>query len=266
MKKNVTIGIVIIVFFFFVHQCVVRTQLIMHGVSYMIYPVLLVHACIIEPLNGYIHMRKATQQFEKSINRYVQENERLLSEVIKLNGLLAQVRGTQELATFKKKYDMSDATIVRVLVRHFSDQAHYILVEGGTDRDIKRDMIAVYQNMIVGKVVEVYPWYSKIMLITDAQCKIASFCATTGAQGIYQGSNSELSATLLYVSHLQPVREDDLVLSSGQGLIFPHGFGLGKVCQCSKGDLHHTITLAPLIDFSRLNYCLIMPRQASVTT
>jgi len=262
MKKIILIGAGIVICFFYARQQFFRPQVIHVGVSYIIYPVLLLHACISEYVNAYMETKKSAHEAAVSVQRYKQENERLNGELVKMTGLLAHVRGTQELAAFKKRYDMSDAIIVRILVRHFSEQAHYVLVEGGADRDIKPDMIAVYHNMIVGKVVEVYPWYSKIMLITDARCKIASFCATTGAQGIYQGMNSERSATVLYVNHLQSVKEHDIILSSGQGLIFPHGFGLGKVVQCAKQELHYAITLEPLIDFSRIDYCLIMARHA----
>ena len=133
-------------------------------------------------------------------------------------------------------------------------------------------MVALYNNNIVGKVIEVYPWYCKVCLITDADCKIAassfislnankSIRVQKGASGIHEGINNAMFTTLRYVSHLESVNVGDTILSNGEGLIFPKGFALGKITQAHKGELFYEITVQPILDLQSLQYCTLIAKE-----
>jgi len=62
-----------------------------------------------------------------------------------------------------------------------SENAQFILVDGGSRQGVKKDMVALHNNCLIGRVDDVYPWYCKICLITDPACKVAAYCAKTGA-------------------------------------------------------------------------------------
>ena len=64
-----------------------------------------------------------------------------------------------------------------------------------------------------------------------------------------------------YVSHLEAVNVGDDVFSSGEGLVFPKGFALGKVTAADKGDLFYTITIQPALDFQALRYCTLVAKE-----
>jgi rod shape-determining protein MreC len=111
----------------------------------------------------------------------------------------------------------------------------------------------------LGKVTEVYPHFSKVVLITDQNCKVSSFTNSTEARGIVIGHNDSNFCKMEYVSHLVDVFDDDLVFSSGQGLVFPEGFCLGKIVkhQHSHNMLYHEIEIEPLIKLKKLKFCLL---------
>ncbi len=112
-------------------------------------------------------------------------------------------------------------------------------------------MIAVYKGCLLGRVCEVYPWFSKLELITDKSCKIAAHGLLSKASGIYQGTNSESLAQLNHVSHLAMLQDNDVLISSGEGLVFPRGFGLGKIKR------FHVDGLFFYLMFSRLLMCVL---------
>jgi len=231
-----------------------------HISSYIAYPALVVHCHAIDPVKIWFFQRKTMQKLTRELEEVCQERDTLLAENITLRASSGYVEDIAELITFKEQYEISYARVAQILVRHLSDQAHFFLIDAGTTHGIEVDMVAIYKNCLVGKIIEVYPWYSKVQLITDARCKIAGHCTDTNVQGIYEGINHENQTTLRYVSHLNHVKEGDMIMSSGEGLVFPRGFALGRVTDIFTNGLHHTIAAKPLIDLRSIKYCLVIAK------
>lgn len=59
-----------------------------------------------------------------------------------------------------------------------------------------------------------------------------------------------------------PMQEGDLVLSSGEGLIFPRGFALGNVKHYQVNGLLHDVIVEPLINLETINYCYVIQKGA----
>lgn len=81
-----------------------------------------------------------------------------------------------------------------------------------------------------------------MVLITDKHSEVAAYTNITNANGIVKGINNPDECELIYVNHLLSVSDEDLVLSSGQGLVFPEGFCLGQVsptCTARAGIVSH---------------------------
>jgi rod shape-determining protein MreC len=188
-----------------------------------------------------------------------QKYDEVMAENIALQAVNAYAQETEELRIYKQRYASFFIHTTQILARHFSDLAHYFLVEGGEKNGITIDMVAVYKNCLIGRVIEVYPWYSKVQLITDRLCKIAAMCTETLSVGIHEGTNQE-TTRLRYVSHLSHITVNDLVLSSGQGLIFPKGFGLGRVVSYKVDGLHTEVVVQPTINLHQICYCTIISK------
>jgi len=226
------------------------------------YPILVAQNKVVMPIKHYFERNRSRQEMEQMLQALQQEREELVAQNVQLNAMLSYTQETKELVEFKKQFEVADATLTQVLVKHFSDQAHYFLIDKGSRSGIAPDMVAIYKNCLLGKVVEVYPQYSKVLLITDVMCKVAAYCAHTQASGIHEGNNNEMMTGIRYVSHLAEVESDDLVLSSGDGLVFPKGFALGKIKTCNPEGLFYDVTVEPLIDLRKIDYCFIMQKGA----
>jgi rod shape-determining protein MreC len=138
------------------------------------------------------------------------------------------------------------------------------LIDAGSSKGVEKDMVVVYKHCLVGKVTEVYPWYSKVVAITDRTCKVAVQCVNQKTTGIHEGTNDLGATQLKYVSHLEPIEVGDYLISSGEGLVFPRGLGVGQIVSCAQSGLYHVIEVKPLIDMQKIAYCTVIKRGASM--
>lgn len=268
MRKNKIVLIIVfaIITFFVFRYCVFAHFSVVETISSsLLYPLLRIQQLVVEPMSAKIKHRATMHELQDHIQSLQEINEKLLAENIALKGMRSYANETDELRSFNKRYTLRNGCMAQVLARHFSPSNQFFLVDAGTSQGIKKDMVALYCNSIVGRVAEVYPWYCKVCLITDADCKVAAMSTSSfskkNANGIHEGINDATRTTMRYVSHLESVDVHDTVLSSGEGLVFPKGFALGKIIAADKGELFYTITVEPVLDFKSLGYCILVAKE-----
>ncbi|KKQ49015.1 MAG: Cell shape-determining protein MreC [candidate division TM6 bacterium GW2011_GWF2_38_10] len=211
------------------------------------------------------------QSYKKLLRQYEQlkiDHDTMRMINIELASLVHYDTMSKELCEFKERYATHTMKLAKILVKNITDTEHYFLLDKGSKDGIQKNMVALYKHQILGKISEVYPAYSKVLLITDQNCKVAAYTQQTNAQGIVRGQNNKNRCNMGYVSHLYDVVDNDLVISSGQGLIFPEGFCLGKVQfhELKEKSLYHEIEVEPLIDLTKIDHCLITHNAITDTT
>ncbi len=258
-KKYTTIGIIIIglLSYMYVYK---RLAVLDTFASYLAYPILCANSFFIEPIRKLRDERKTMQQLRVLLAQLQQEKEDLQQNVIMLQNQLQYAQDTDTLHEFAQQYDTLHMCVAQIITKIFSDQQHYFLVDAGRNKGIEKNMVAVYKNCLLGRVIDVYPWYSKILLVTDRSCKVAVLCSQTKVRGIHEGLNSVQKTQLSFVSRLEPLSPSDMVISSGEGLVFPRGFGLGKIKEFHANKLYYTISIEPLLDFSKITYCYLIKK------
>jgi rod shape-determining protein MreC len=228
--------------------------------SYITYPFLRACSGVVNPITGWFYERSLARDLLIRHIQLLNDYADLQQEYIRCRAEHDIQDDTQELFEFNKEYNQNQGHVAQIMMRHISDQSHYYLVDAGAHHGIETDMVALYKECLVGRVTHVYPHYCKVVLITDALCKIAAYCSETKASGIHEGLNQTNATTLRHVSHLATMREGDLILSSGEGLIFPRGFAIGTVESFTHDRLLYSITVKPLLDFNTLTYCTLVRR------
>lgn len=258
-RSIVLIGVSCCLLLFVAHRVAFfKPGIIEHYSSYLMYPILVVQNSVVAPIKTFFQKRKSVSELETQLKDLQSERDTILAQNIELQGMISFAQDTQELLEFKERYETHQTSLAQVLVKNFSEQAHYFLIDKGSRAGIQKDMAVVYKNVLIGKIHEVYPHYSKVVLVTDQSCKVAAFCADSKATGIYQGCNEAWIAHLNHVSHLSQLEEGEMILSSGDGLIFPRGFGLGKVKSFATQGLFYDVTIEPLLDLRSLSYCYVV--------
>ena len=224
------------------------------------YPAILISSNVAEYLQNRQNKKEdyqlLKQKYEKLNNGY----EELIAENVRLHATLHFDKQSHELVEFQTRYNLTDKILAKILVKNINPDEHYFLINKGLQNGIKKDMVAIYMTQIVGRISDVFEHYSKLVLITDPNCKIAAYASGTGANGIVLGQNNISLCKFSYVSHLTQIAENDVIISSAQGLIFPEGFCLGKIVKHSieQKSLYHDIEIKPFFDLKDLQFCLLV--------
>ncbi len=228
--------------------------------SYLIYPLLCIQHTYIEPLKELCAHKRDEHALQECVTRLQADKDALTAQLIAMQATATYNDDMQEISAFKKRYECAHALQAQIIARHASPQEHSMLVDAGALQGTQKDMVVVYKNILLGRVTEVYPHYSKVILITDHTCKVAAYCATTKATGIHVGTNTAGATQLHHVSHLTTLQEQDVVLSSGEGLVFPRGFGLGRIKQFQVNGLLYDVTIEPLCDIATIGQCYLLQK------
>jgi rod shape-determining protein MreC len=228
--------------------------------SYFVYPMLCVHHRCVSYVEDWRKTKKSLQELEDTVEGLRTECDMVRAENSALKAMLSYADDIADIIAFKKKLGHADDVIAQVIARYIADDEHYILVDAGSAVGVERDMIALVYNNVVGRVIEVYPWYAKVQLITDPNSYVASYMATTKARGIHKGLGLPFETRVERISHLDEIHLGDDVITSGEGLIFPRGYHIGKVIAKASLGLYYEVKLKPAVDPVALRYCIIHKR------
>jgi rod shape-determining protein MreC len=143
---------------------------------------------------------------------------------------------------------------------------HYIIVDQGDAEGVKVGMPVVTPQGLVGRVTEAGTHWAKVLLITDPSSSVNGVVQSTRATGVVQGmigSNPFTPQLIIqYVPQGEAIKVGDLILTSGLGGTFPKRLVIGEVTEVRKHDidLFQEATIRPTVDFSRLEFVLILKK------
>jgi rod shape-determining protein MreC len=252
--------IFITVYFFMGYQAVYKKSGNAETVaSLLMYPFLKFQQIVVSNIDRCKNFWSSNDLLQEKIAALQEQNNVLQAEIIQTYACNNYNENTHELIDFKKRYEAEKSLLTQVILKQFSDKEHSLLVDCGSLHGCEVDMVAVYKSCLLGRVECVYPLYSKIRLITDKCCKVAAYCRSSKARGIHEGCNSSYSS-LQFVSHLSQIAHHDILISSGEGLLFPQGFGIGRIATFQQQGLYYAITVKPLLKFEELEYCYLIKK------
>lgn len=224
--------------------------------SYALYPLFKMRECFVFPFNKASLYFQTVSELEKKVITLEQQRDDLRAELIELEALATFNRDSLDIQEFAQRYDYQQQHLAKILLYEISEKEDVIFVEAGLNKSIQKDDVVVYKNMLIGRVIEVYPWYSKVALITDQRCKVSAQCKK-GVAGICCGKNKR-QLELQFVPHFKDIKLEDRLISTGKGLIYPQGFDLGTVVDIVSDNVSHYIQVSPNIDIQKIEYVYIL--------
>jgi rod shape-determining protein MreC len=152
----------------------------------------------------------------------------------------------------------------RVIERDPKRWFQEMVIDKGSDEGIGVDapVIALVNGRegLVGRVSEVQPHQSKVMLISDSLSEVAAVSeGASGEDGVVEGSNSH-NIYLKFLPRGSQVKIGDAIVTSGLGNLFPQGITIGTVVDLEPDErqLFLQAQLRPVVNPSQLGVVLVL--------
>lgn len=191
------------------------------------------------------------------------ENARLLMEILRLKEVEHEAVVLRDLLNFAQaqpSFDIEGAHVVgRVIGLDPTNLERYIILDVGSEAGIARNMPVVTERGLVGRISEVGPGWSRVLLITDVSSSVNALTQSTRAGGLVQGL-PDGSLAMIDIPQSDTVSVGDTVFTSGLGGSFPRQILIGQVTKVERkdSDLYQTATVKPTVDLSHLESVLIV--------
>lgn len=197
--------------------------------------------------------REGSQSWKEWLDMRV-ENRRLLDENTRLKTLIplaqqyeAENKTLRGLMKYKDDSTLSFLT-ARVIGEAGGTFANSAVVTAGSRDGVKKDMIALGEDGVVGRVIEVGEWSSRILLLQDLSFRLPVQIEENQVRAILSGEGDE-PLQLLYVPKDIELKPGMRVVSSGHGGIFPGYLPVGVVSEVRPGY----IAVKPFSQIDRLH-------------
>jgi rod shape-determining protein MreC len=197
------------------------------------------------------------------LNLY-EENKKNIKELNYLRGKdLSQQITILENIKYKKLIDdyfiENKETVAKVLIDKQSPFLRSIIINKGSKNNIKLGMVVLDEGYLVGKIVEVNYFTSRVLLISDINSKIPVSLQPGDMQAIMSGKDKK-EGVLQYIkeTNLEGISGNIKVLTSGAGGMFKSGIPIGEILigEDISIDLDKIVNFYR--DFSQLKYVKVV--------
>jgi rod shape-determining protein MreC len=209
--------------------------------------------------DNYFALRSAKKQNDQ----LKAEIERLRLEQASLAEDARQDHRLQAMLDFKQHY-IGAVVAAQIIGTSGSDQSRVLYADKGSNDGIKPDMPVITPDGIVGKVRDVFPNTSQILLINDQTSGAGVLLQTTRIRGVIRG-NGFGQLEMMNVMPDDRIKPGEPVIASGGDQIFPRGFPVGAVEKVQHDPAHDPyvqVVIKPAANLLRLEEVLIVTDQS----
>jgi rod shape-determining protein MreC len=183
----------------------------------------------------------------------------LQAQLIELQQRVNETEILAALVDFSRSNPESTYKAASVIGRDPSPFLHYIIINRGSNDDIRRGMPVVTNQGLVGRVDAVIADAARVQLITDPASTVNVYLQNADTNAVLYGSvTGDVSLDL--ISQNVTVEAGDFILTSGLGGGYPADLIIGKVVtvRALEFELFQQATVQPAVDFSRLEIVLVI--------
>lgn len=192
------------------------------------------------------------------------EIQRLQVEALRVNETAEENARLRRLLTFQRRLPL--ATLAgEVIAREWGGWVRSLTVNRGRGDHIVRLTAVIAPEGLVGRIVDVRPGTSVAQVLTDPTSNVSAHIVRTRTPGIVEGDPRGTVRFKFMARDGSALQTGDIVVTSGLGGLFPRGIPIGRVQVIDdRGSaLFHYATLAPAVDFARVDEVLLIVGDAT---
>ena len=168
----------------------------------------------------------------------------------------------RELLQFKDTISRSYETVsASVAARNPSNDFKTVTINRGEDDGVRKDMAVITSMGLVGRVINTSGKAAEVLLIIDKSSSVGGLVQVTRTPGLIEGSGDNSGYLKMHHVYKEaPLREKQVVITSGLGGVFPKGLPVGRVTkvEIAANGLEKIATIRPFADFNRLEEVMVI--------
>jgi rod shape-determining protein MreC len=210
--------------------------------------------------SGYIGLRNARTEnarLQKELDELRMRNRELESQA-------AEGQRLASLLNFRNAHPEASMLAAEVIGASADPTSHTLFINRGERDHVRRNLAVITPEGIVGKIVEVFPTSSQILLINDKESGVGALFAGTRTHGVVKGSGDP-NPRMDYIVIGEKVEVGDKILTSGEDHIFPKDLPIGKVESARAASPFQVISIDPAARLDRLEDVLVLLTQQELT-
>jgi len=172
----------------------------------------------------------------------VHENEELRVREILLESrlqklLVLEKENAQLRQLLKSTSDISGrVSVARLLAVSLDPNLQEVVLDKGTNNKVYQGQPVLDGFGVMGQVVGVGAFTSKVLLITDKQSAVPVEDYRDGARAIAVGTGVAGQLALINMPDMSHIQKGDLFVTSGLGLCYPIGYPVGTVAEIKHAE------------------------------
>lgn len=204
----------------------------------------------------------------------IEENDELRQQLLfaqrELQLLASLARENTLLRELQEASQAVQAQVMTAEIINVSNDpgSRRVMINRGAHNDVELGQAVLDAHGLMGQVVEVLPFTSWVMLITDPRHGTPVQVNRNGERAIARGSRSSLALELEYVPDTADVIAGDLLVSSGLGQRFPKGYPVAQVIEVrhDPGQPFARISARPLAQMDRTRHVMLVAQEPVLLT
>lgn len=189
--------------------------------------------------------------------RLREEAQRLAREVTRLRETAQAAQRLESLLAFRAQTPYR-VVAARVVGRDPASWFATIVIDRGSADGVVRNAPVVTGEGAVGRVIETTPFSARILLLSDPRSAVGVILQDSREIGVVEGTGGD-DLQVKYLSRARAVQPGDVLITSGQGGVFPPGIVVGRLAALrSGGEVFREGTVRPAANLGRLEEVLIL--------
>ena len=208
---------------------------------------------------GLLEETETIAQLESKIEGLAKDNKMMKMNLQKIDILEDEVSRLRSIKRIMSK-KFENIQIARVIQGDVIPNKESIKINIGSNDKVIKGQTVMGANGLIGQIVEVALYSSKVLLITDVNSNVPAIITRTGKQVIIKGRSQD---DLLEISFTDDtdIKSGDLIVTSGQAGRFIASLNIGRIVkiEMNEGERFAEVVVEPSEYIKNINEVIVTP-------
>ena len=206
----------------------------------------------------FVEEKKTVEQLKQKIEELEKQNTAMKINLQRIDVLENEV---SRLRSIKSQMDnnLKNIKIAQITQKDVIPNKKSVQINVGSNYKTKVGQTVMGVNGLLGQVVEVNVYSSKVLLITDNDSNVPAKIARTGQQIIIKGRSQDNLLEVSFFPNDSDVESGDLIITSGQANRFIPSLKIGRVVEVirNEGERFSQVIIKPLEDADKVSEVIL---------